>query len=45
MNARAETTAGFDWRALLTSGLGVPLGVLSVLAMIVLPLQIGRAHV
>ncbi len=38
MNARAETAAGFDWRTMLTSGLGVPLGVLSVLAMIVLPL-------
>jgi flagellar biosynthesis protein FlhA len=38
VNARVEATAGFDWRAMLTSGLGVPLGVLSVLAMIVLPL-------
>jgi flagellar biosynthesis protein FlhA len=37
--AEASTaTSGLNWRLLLTTGLGVPLGVLGVLAMIVLPL-------
>ncbi|MEJ0039071.1 MAG: flagellar biosynthesis protein FlhA [Gammaproteobacteria bacterium] len=36
--AEAPTTQGINFRALLKTGLGVPLGVLSVLAMVVLPL-------
>jgi flagellar biosynthesis protein FlhA len=38
MNARSDVASSLDLRALLTSGLGVPLGVLAVLAMVVLPL-------
>ncbi len=38
MSARTNTAAGFDLRTLLLSGVGVPLGVLSVLAMVVVPL-------
>jgi flagellar biosynthesis protein FlhA len=36
--ADAPTTQGINFRTLLKTGLGVPLGVLSVLAMVVLPL-------
>jgi len=36
--AEASTSRGIDFRTLLKTGLGVPLGVLGVLAMVVLPL-------